>query len=73
MNPITHLTGKTFDELTYEDILDVANAYCDENKYETYFNHQGKSRALTSNAIDAFENQIGSIELLKSYFKYWTE
>lgn len=76
MNPIAYLTGKSFDELTANDLVDVMNAYCDQNKYETHFDYETVSNLAPirkRNVITRFYNQIGDISLLETYFKYWTE
>ncbi len=73
MNPIQNLTDKTFKELDYYELLQVMNAYCDENNYDNYFDCNPKSTAHRPNAILSFEKTIGHISILEQYFKYWTD
>lgn len=78
MNPISDLIDKDFNELTFNELVRVINAYCDENKYfnemlsEVAFPYS-KAFRNPANAISYFEGKIGPIYLLKDFFIYWTK
>lgn len=76
MSPIAHLTGKSFEDLTAHNLVDIMNAYCDENSYPNRFEYEPVSSLASSrkrNVITKFYNSIGDISLIENYFKYWTE
>jgi hypothetical protein len=68
MNPLINLTDKKFNELTANELIQVIQAYCDQNNYEfdyklDYKNKKDIEYYFTSNFYPLFYLEI--------YFDYW--
>lgn len=74
MNPLADFTEKEFHELDHNELIQVMNSYCDENKYPISFEHQiTYNKTSRENAIIAFQKEVGDISILKTYFNNWTK
>ena len=69
MNQLAHLTGIKFKDLNISQLTEVIYIFCDQNRYEYYINHNCKN---TEEIIKNFEDNYYNIEVLKQFFKYWT-
>lgn len=70
MNPLSNLIGKKFQELTASEIMQVVQAYCDQNRYEFNYNFEFRTRKEVE---EYFESNFHDLHILKSFFKYWAK
>lgn len=70
MNPLSNLIGKKFKELTASELMQVVQAYCDQNRYEFNYNFEFRTRKEVE---EYFESNFHDLHVLKSFFKYWTK
>ena len=69
MNPLINLTDKKFNELTANELLQVIQAYCDENNYEFNYELDYKNKKDVENY---FKDNFYSLYVLEDFFNYWT-
>lgn len=69
MNPLINLTDKKFNELTANELLQVIQAYCDENNYEFNYEFDYKNKKDVENY---FKDNFYSLYVLEDFFNYWT-
>lgn len=85
MNQIKNLVGLKFKNLTFNQLLQVVSFYCDENKYDDYYNfeadfneHQKNYFCNTEEAKLNFlkswiYSNLTSLKEIKSFFKKWVK
>ena len=67
MNPLINLIGTKFKDLTANELMQVVQNYCDQNKYEFDYDLNYKTR---QDVVSYFESNFYGIHELKTYFKY---
>tara|TARA_R110000796_G_scaffold71821_1_gene162891 strand:- start:247 stop:492 length:246 start_codon:yes stop_codon:yes gene_type:complete len=80
MNQIGHINGK-FKNLNSSELLEVANFYIEENKYNStpqyidfnkWYEDENKSGEFKKNdVIKYFQDHFFDISTLKEFYKYW--
>lgn len=79
MNPLKNLIGKQFNELTKNELLQVYENYCDENKYfdtlsicEYLKQNQRYSFEYTKqDVLNLINNEVGFINRIENNFNFW--
>ena len=77
MNPLSNLIGKKsnligkkFKELTAAELMQVVQAFCDQNRYAFNYNFEFRTR---KDVEEYFESNFHGLFELKSFFIYWTK
>lgn len=72
-NPLSGLIGKKYEDLTYVELLQCIDAYCEQNKYSTDFDEESRKEIRSRNAaIKYFVNEFHYEFILEEFFIYWT-
>lgn len=72
-NPLSSLIGKKYEDLTYVELLQCVDAYCEQNKYTNDFNEEYRSEIRNRDmAITYFVMEFHYEFVLEEFFNYWT-
>lgn len=72
-NPLSNLIGKKYEDLTYIELLQCIDAYCEENNFDNNFYEEYKSEIGSRDmAIRYFVGEFHYEFILEEYFNYWT-
>lgn len=72
-NPLTNLIGKKYEDLTYVELLQCIDEYCEENKYNNDFDEEYRNEIRSRDmAIRYFVGEFHYEFILEDYFNYWT-
>ncbi len=72
-NPLSNLIGKKYEDLTYVELLQCIDAYCEENKFDNNFYEEYRSEIRSRDmAIRYFVGEFHYEFILEEYFNYWT-
>jgi len=72
MNPLAHLCGKKFKELTPSELLDVMYEYAESNRYPLP-DIEITSNTTRRDVVGYFEDNYHNRSVFISFFKYWCE
>jgi hypothetical protein len=70
-NPLSNLIGKKYEDLTYVELLQCIDEYCEENKYDFDEEYRNEIRSRDM-AIRYFESEFHYEFALEDFFNYWT-
>lgn len=70
MNQIKNLVGIEFENLTAAQLLEVMFFYADTNNYPVNYELDFKNKIDINNY---FERNFYSIDILESFFNFWTK
>lgn len=72
-NPLSNLIGKKYEDLTYVELLQCIDAYCEQNKYSNDFDEEYRDEIRSRDmAIRYFRTEFHYEHILEEFFIYWT-